>query len=250
VEKVYALAEARGVARRWVELQPGADHLVRMEEGVTLSGRLEKLGQPVPNLVVGVSTTDRTCGEFFHGDEVATDKNGVFLLPNIPPHREFVFFVKMDSAAGQGMLEPKILRTGTNGQHLKLGTLQLQPGYRVAGRVVLADNKPVPPGTHLSLGREQAWDQAQAVVDSDGSFAFEGVATEAISLSTRVKGYKYSKRNLSLDWLNGGLVGRVTGNLTNLTLLLEPGEWRYNGKEGEPPGGVSQPRDQPLRGSK
>lgn len=53
-----------------------------------------------------------------------------------------------------------------------------------------------------------------------------------------------------LDWLNGGLVGRVTGDLPDLTLLMEPGEWRCNGGEGKSPSSQSQPRGQPLRGAK
>jgi hypothetical protein len=104
--------------------------------------------------------------------------------------------------------------------------------------------------TRLFLGREGAWDHTEALLDAEGRFEFTDVPAESVGLSVRIKGYKFSKRNPSLDWLNGGLVGRVTGDLTDLTFLLEPGEWRYNGEEGEAPGGQSQPRDQPLRGAK
>jgi hypothetical protein len=31
---------------------------------------------------------------------------------------------------------------------------------------------------------------------------------------------------------------------------MEPGQWQYNGDEGEAPHGESQPRDKPLRGAK
>jgi hypothetical protein len=45
-------------------------------------------------------------------------------------------------------------------------------------------------------------------------------------MSARIKGYRFSKQNPSLDWLNGGIVGQVTSDITDLTLLMEPGEWR------------------------
>jgi len=249
VDAVHAVAEGRGVAKRWVELKPGRDHLVRMQEGVAVTGRIENGGKPVKDVQVGVTTVDRTCGNFFRLDELATDKEGFFLLPNVPPDRDFVLYAKMESLRGQGTIPSKNFNTGKTGAEMKLGKLAVQPAYRVAGRVVLSDGMPVPPNTRLLLGREQAWDHTEAVLDADGRFEFTDVPAEPVGLSVRIKGYKFSKRNPSLDWLNGGLVGRVTGDTTELTLLMEPGEWRYNGEEGEAPGGQSQPRDKPLRGA-
>ncbi len=250
VDAVHAVAEGRGVARRWVELKPGRDHLVRMQEGSTVTGRIEKEGRPVKGVQVGVTTVDRAAGNFFRLDELATDKDGFFLLPNVPPDRDFVLYAKMASLRDQGAVPSKTFNSGKTGTEVKLGKLSVQPACRVAGRVVLSDGKPVPVNTRLFLGREGAWDHTEALLDAEGRFEFTDVPSEAVGLSVRIKGYKFSKRNPSLDWLNGGLVGRVTGDLTDLTLLMEPGEWRYNGEEGEAPGGQSQPRDQPLRGAK
>ncbi|HKX62185.1 MAG TPA: carboxypeptidase-like regulatory domain-containing protein, partial [Verrucomicrobiae bacterium] len=130
------------------------------------------------------------------------------------------------------------------------GTLKVQTGHRVSGRVVLSDGKPVPPDTRIVLGREDAWDNREALLDSEGRFDFIGVPAESVGMSVRIKGYKLSKRNGSLDWYNGGMVGRVEADIPDLIILLEPGEWRYNGDEGEPPSGENQPSDKPLRGAK
>src|SRR5439155_27380591 len=113
----------------------------------------------------------------------------------------------------------------------------------------LSDGKPIPAKTRLFLGREDAWDHTEAELDAEGRFEFRGVPAEAVGLSVRIAGYKFSKRNASPDWLNGGLVGRVDGDIVDLTLLMEPGQWRYNGDEGETPSGQSHPRDKPLRGA-
>lgn len=250
VAAVHAIAEGRGVAKRWVEMKPGRDHLVRMAEGATVTGRIERDGQPLKGVQVGLATVDRRCGNFFRCDELATDEKGFFLLPNVPPDREFVLYAKMDSLRGYGAVASRTLNSGKSGETIKLGALSAQKGFRVAGKVVLADREPIPANTRLFLGREQAWDHTEAVLDGEGRFEFTDVPAEGVSLSVRITGYKFSKRNASLDWLNGGLVGRVDGDTGDLTLLMEPGQWRYNREEGEVPRGESQPRDKPLRGAK
>lgn len=250
VDAVHAVAEGRGVAKRWVELKPGRDHLVRMTEGVTVTGKVQRNGQPVRDVRFGLVTKDRICGNNLRCEELATDKDGFFLLANVPAGREFVLYAAMESLHGEGAVASKIFTTGASGTKLELGKLEVQPAHRVAGRVTLSDGKPVPAKTRLFLGREEAWDHAEAELDAEGRFEFRGVPAEAVGLSVRIPGYKFSKRNASLDWLNGGLVGRVDGNTGELTLLMEPGQWRFNGEEGEAPNGESQPRDKPLRGAK
>src|SRR6266536_754660 len=50
ISAVHGIAEARGVAKRWVKLTPGRDHLVRMEEGVTITGRIVRDGQSLKDV--------------------------------------------------------------------------------------------------------------------------------------------------------------------------------------------------------
>ena len=250
VDLVHALVEGRGLAKRWVELRPGRDHLIRMEEGVLVTGMVESGGEPLSDVLVGVVTADRTCGNFFRGDELATDKDGFFALPNVPADREWVLYTTMHSLRGRGAMAPRIFRTGKDGGVVKLGELAVTPGHRLAGRVVLSDGQPIPPETRMFLGREQAWDHTEVVLGADGRFEFTDVPAESVGLSVRIRGYQFSKRNPSLDWLNGGIVGRIAQDVTDLTLLMEPGEWRYDRGEDGPSGEDRQPREKPLRGVK
>jgi hypothetical protein len=234
------------VAKRWVELKPGRDHLIRLTPGVMVSGRIEKDGLPLKVVVVGLMTKERAAGEHLRRDELATDKNGLFLFPNVPPDREFVLWAKMESMRGCGARPAKMFKSDKDAAEVNWGRLEVKPACAVSGRLVLSDGKPMPPKTRLFLGREQAWDPTAAEIGEDGRFEFKDMPAESVSLSVRVKGYKFSKRNPSPNWLNGGIVGHVTGDIRDLKLLLAPGTWRYNGEEGEPPEGESQPWDEPF----
>ena len=251
ITAVHAIAEARGVAKRWVKLTPGRDHLVRMEEGVTITGRIVRDGQALKDVVLGLTTTERACGICLHDFETATDARGRFVLSNVTPDNRYFLFSKMESLREQGTLPVMTVKTGATGTTLDLGDLELRPAHRVAGRVLLADGKPVPADTRIFLGRQQAWDHTESVLGPEGRFEFEGVPTESVSLSVRVKGYKFSKRNPSLDWLNGSIIGRVEADIPDLTLVLEPGQWQFSRQDEDlPPGTERQPSGKPLRGAK
>jgi hypothetical protein len=251
IDAVQATVVGPNVAKRWVQLKPGRDHLIRMREGVNVTGQIERGGKPLKDVVVGLSTTDRTCGKFFNCDELATDKEGRFLVPNVPPGREFALYSKMNSLHELGFTPGKVVTTGDSGTTLDVGKLSVQHGYRLSGRIVLSDGAAIPPQTRLFLGREKAWDNTEAELDDNGRFEFLSVPPEPVSLSVRIKGYKFSKRNSSLDWLNGGIVGMVDGDITNLDLLLEPGQWQFNQERLDLPSGTDmQPSSRPLRGAK
>jgi uncharacterized GH25 family protein len=246
VDMVFATADGRGVAKQWVSLKPGGDYLIHMREGVTVTGQVARNGQPLKGVSVAVTTTDRTAGNSFNVNEVATDSNGHFQILNVPPDREFVFYSKMDSLHGDGALPDKIFTSGESGAVQDFGELAVQPAFKVTGRIVLSDGKPIPAGTKLLLSREKAWDSTQVTLGTDGAFEFKGVPAESVGLSVRVKGYRLSKSNPSLDWLNGRILGRVTGNMTNLDFLMEPGSLKYNQESDRPDGTDAYPVDKPL----
>jgi hypothetical protein len=251
VELIYAMAFARGAAPRPVQLRPGQDCLIRMQEGVVVTGRVVAAGRPVVGAVVGVRPASQPMGEFFTSDELATDSNGHFSLFDLPPEKGLTLFATMDSLQGKGALPPKQFTSGKNKTTTDLGDLALQPGYRVAGQIVLADGKPVKERTRLLLAREGVSDYSEVVLDAGGGFEFQTVPAGPVSLSARLKDYKFSQRNPSLDWLNGFIVGKVDRDTTNLTLLMEPGEFRYNPNAADlPEGADAQPRDKPLRSAK
>ena len=250
VDTVYATAEGHGVAKQWVTLKPGSDYLLKLPEGVTLTGQILRGGQPIKGISVAATTTDRACGNYFNCDSVATDDNGRFMLINVPPNREFVVFTSMKSLKGKGALPDKIITTADSGKTQDLGKLEIQPAFTISGRVVLSDGQPVPADTRMFLGREKASDSLETKLDADGRFEFKGVPAESVAMNVRIKGYRLSKRNPSLDWLNGAILGRVTGDVRDFTILMEPGDWQYNREDEGPGGDDNYPINKPLRSLK
>ena len=89
---------------------------------------------------------------------------------------------------------------------------------------VLSDGKPVPAETRVLVGRDAAWDTQTVTVDADGRFSFTGLPPEQLDLSTNIRGYHPSAKNVSLDILNrSGLVGTIGADIDGLRFLLEPG---------------------------
>lgn len=241
---------ARSVAKRRMWLDTGKAHLIRMKEGVAVTGRLLRDGQPVAGASVSMNTEDRSSEVFMRGFDVATDSEGRFSLPNIPANNRFVFYTKMKEMQEQGgALTPQRVTTGADGTTANLGDLKIGPAYSLKGRIVTADNQPLPNRTRVMISLEDAWDNQETRADDDGHFEFHGLPSESVSLSVRVTGYRISGKNPSKDWLNEGLiVGRLTGNMDDFVIHLERGQ-RFDRSEG-PPDQDKQPRDKPLRGAK
>jgi hypothetical protein len=90
---------------------------------------------------------------------------------------------------------------------------------------VLGDGQPVPPHTRLLVSREHAWDSQIIELDKDGRFEALGLPTEAMRLSSVIRGYRLSPRNACANPLSpGSLQGLVDRDVAGLTILYEKGE--------------------------
>src|SRR5262249_35871318 len=139
--------------------------------------------------------TETSVGEF----HAATDEKGVFQITNVPPGDSLVLYGLMSSMSAHGAVRARAVSTGKSGSVSDVGDLQLTPGHKLSGRLVLADGKPVPTGTRILLSREEAWDSAQATADKEGHFGFAGLPSELYSLGVKVNGYHLSPKNVSID---------------------------------------------------
>jgi hypothetical protein len=250
IEAITVLIEPRNLAKRRMWLDTGKAHLLRLKEGVGVVGRLLNNGKPLAGASVSMNTEDRSSEVFMRGFDVATDAEGRFRLSNIPANNRFVIYTKMKEMQDIGVaLSPQRLSTGADGSTLDLGDLKVGPAYSIQGRIVVTEDQMLPARPRLHLSLEDAWDNQETRADDDGGFQFFGVPASSVSLSIRVRGYRISAKNPSKDWLNDGMiVGRLSTNMDNFIIHLEPGE-QFDRSDG-PPDNDRQPRDKPLRGAK
>lgn len=249
---LYVRVSARGFATRaFRKLPAGQANELRLDDGATVTGRVLKDGRPLSGVAVGLVQQDRNTETFVGAYEAATDDKGVFNIRNVPANEGLILYGLMDSLKAHGAIAAQKIRTGASGTKVDVGDSAVGPGHRLSGKLVLADGKPIPPGTRVILGREEAWDTQQAVVADDGSFVFTGLPPEHYGLSANVRGYRVSAKNASRDMVNPfRLLGTIRADVANLRLLYEPGQ-------AEPPSNFDQEtfkeyqrrRDAPLKGA-
>jgi hypothetical protein len=246
---VHALVEAPNLAKQWMRLVPGRTAIGRLRTGVRVSGRVLAGTTPVTNVVVGIAGASRRAGEWMGNFNTVTDGNGQFSVANLPANLEYVVYGMMDSFRDRGAIEARKLKVGADGSETNAGDLRVVNACRVAGRIRLSDGARIPARTRLWFAREEAWDAIQVDLDDLGGFEIHGVPPEAVSIGLHLPGYRMAGRNPNLDWLNGKIIGRVDRDIVDLTIVLEPGEWK-GGRDDPPSGRNPYPRDVPLRGVK
>jgi hypothetical protein len=210
--------DAPGAARTTLTRVPlgGSRHDFVLPEGAALVGRVVRDGKPAKGINIGVASVDRSAG-FFTGEfVVGTDTNGLFVFPHLPPSRDYQFFGLLDSLRGMGALPARVVRVGKDGSRTDIGVIRLEPGWRVAGEVRVANTHSLPVGSRLLLFRENAWNFSIIDLPADGRFDIPNVPGEAVSLEVGMAGYRAAAGQPKL--------GRLASDRTGLVLMMEPGK--------------------------
>jgi hypothetical protein len=120
-----------------------------------------------------------------------------------------------------------------------LGNLNLEPVYRLAGRVILTDGKPLPSSARILLRHGEIGSDTQSMpLKPDGSFSFEGVPKGIMRLTveqvvtdkgasriTRLRGYQLStSRTRMQQSLPGEVAMFVDADTTDLQIFFQPEE--------------------------
>jgi len=200
-------------------------HQFKLGEGTEVTGRLLLGGKPLAGVTLGLVQAERASTTFLGATAIGTDAEGRFLFSHVAPGDDYFVYGIMASLQGRGAVVARRVKVGAEGSKADVGDLAVEPGHRIAGQVLLADGKSIPPGTRIMVSREEAWDNLRTTLDAEGRFELVGLPTEEYTLNVTVKGYRLSSRNKSIDTNNPfRLKGRVDGDLTGLKILLEPGQ--------------------------
>jgi hypothetical protein len=182
-------------------LVAGAPRDVPLGIGTVLTGVVrDRQGRGIPGAVVHAVPADQRIETFTHWQEIATDEAGRFTLQNVPAEREVTVVARMDSLGPSGLAAARqTVMTAGEGKVTDAGELAALPAASLAGRVVLADGKPLPAGTRVLLWRQRTFDTQEAVAGAGGAFRFAGIPRgEAIELSVAVPGYARAGRSLEV----------------------------------------------------
>lgn len=227
IEALDLQIHARGMVTRNFELvemgKPAADYPLYI--GSFVKGRLVKDGKPLPGVEMGLVQKDRRVPNFVGPYTIATDDEGRFMFSNVVPNEMMAVYAKMDSLKSLGSAATGCL-TGPNGKTTEVRDLEVRNAYTISGKVILSDGKPIPKGIKFIVSRDRAWDSQVLDLAEDGKFHVDGIPPEVISVDVTIPGYRLSRKNVSLDAINGfGIKGVVNHDIDNLTILLEPGEF-------------------------
>jgi hypothetical protein len=208
---------ARGMAPKLFTEPTGADRKTMVvTDGATVRGRLMANGKPVANAELGLITHERRSGTMYAEVLIGTKDDGTFAITNVPPGRIWMIYPKMESVAARGIgTQAKPLETKDDGQDIDVGDIELHAAHTLKGRVVLSDGKPIPPGMHVSVGADQAWDNQMVEIAADGSFEFHGLPAGVYSVHPSVKGYLAGSDGFGVEAL-------VNRDIANLVLRMTP----------------------------
>jgi len=190
--KIIASVAARGMAPKLFTAPTGPDRkTMTVAEGATVRGRLVYKGKPVWNAEVGLMSHNRRSGTTYPEVRIGTQEDGSFAITNVPAGRIWTVYPKMESLGGRGLAgSPIDLETKDNGEIVNVADIELAPAYKLSGRVVLADGKPVIEGMRLVVSSTRAWDTQTIMLPLNGYFEFLGLGPGVYSLSPAVKGYE------------------------------------------------------------
>jgi len=218
---------------------------IELIEGPIAAGRVVRNGEPAAGIGIALKFVEPATRDYFFLFQEQTDDQGRFRFEHLPEGVEFWISALRsrgfdpqpnDSLPDNQTFLPIRFRTGRDGTTLELGDFELRPGARVAGRIVLADGKPIPENWVVAAGRLGAGGWVCSRLDKKGHFQINGLPQGTIAAHLELTwpanapgypvplpGYRLSARNRCLDPTNGfDLVGQLDHDKSDLTILVEP----------------------------
>ena len=212
-EAMVLQVDAPGMAPKiFTSLASGMErHVLTIDEGALIRGRLIQDGKPVPNAEVGLIAREHGWGANLAlvgyplpEIRIGTNEDGTFAITNVPYGVDWYLYGKMDSPVGRGGAPITECSTKSGREEVDVGALSIVPALHLRGRVILSDAKPMPAGMRITVGAERAFDSQTTILGSDGTFEFSGLARGGYTIFASVKGYrlkssKFGNTPLTLD---------------------------------------------------
>jgi hypothetical protein len=209
--------EGRGFAPKWEAVNTGAHRTtIPLERGAAVRGRLLDHGKPVANAEIGIVPVNnqgfgrhlKSLGDPYDEIRVGTQKDGTFVIADVPTHVTWVAYTKAESMAQQGSVKPVECTTASAADVVDLGDLSVTPGHRLRGKVTVEHAGSLPKDLTVRMFSGIPRDSIAVPVRTDGTFEFNGLPTARYDLTPETRDFHVSAP------VNGLLVDRDTGDIT------------------------------------
>lgn len=192
-----------------------------MGQGAVVIGRVVRDGKPVSGISMILT---------FHDDlpdiEAKTDDQGHFRMARVATgqHPEQAIYSKPGSLPDHQTVIPCTFMAGLDGVTVNLGDFEVQLGRTLAGRVIVSDGKPLDRDAKVLVRQDDLF-WFSAGLDEAGRFEVKGIPDGRVSIYMMgITGYRLSPRNKCLDHtLPDHLAGMISRDITDLTILIQPG---------------------------
>ena len=218
------LVEARGMASRVVTVPTGAERTtITVSDGAVVRGRLVNRGMPVggvqlglfPQLRGGFGANLKIIGDPYEEIRIGTQPDGTFVITNVPVPVDWYVYGKMDSIAALGATVPVKLSTKRENQEVNVGDIEIQPGYKLSGRVTLSDGTAIPNGMRITVGAKEGFDTQTVLLGPEGRFEFFNVPRGTYEVFPSVRGYSLPEGKFTIDTT-------MDRNRDDIALTLDP----------------------------
>ncbi len=210
---------ATGLFEHW---SPGdTNHELILIEGAFVQGRLLQAGKPIANAEVRLDRFGAESGSSAWNYNTLTDNQGRFSFVHLPPNRSCRLHGIMGSLANWGVVSTRLVQVHENGSTNEIGDLNLDPTFKVDGRIRLTDGKPVPTNSILYFGNFDLGMSSPYAVRNDGSFRLTGFPAGTLTLYLRIPGYELTPMDSRL--ISGSAINiTVATNITGLVIEMKP----------------------------
>ena len=201
--KMALVVEPRAMAPKFAILPTGPErHTIRVSDGAIVRGRLTENGKPFASAEIGLSPRQSWLGKpnliisgsFYQEMRIGTKEDGTFAITGVPFQEDWSIYGKMESISSRGATAPIAVTTAHDGQDVNVGDIPIKRGFRLRGKVVLSDQKPMPDGMTIFISSDITRDAKTVPLAHDGTFEFVGLAAGNYSLGPAVRGYSPPKR--------------------------------------------------------
>jgi Carboxypeptidase regulatory-like domain len=196
--RILLFVEARTMAPKYVVVSTGTERqTVRLAEGAVIRGHLVADGKGVGGAEIGIYPKShggwgpnfKLHGSPFQEITIGTQEDGSFAITNIATPEEWYVYGKMESLRTRGATQPVLCATSKDKEQIDVGDIQLKPGHRLHGKVVLSDGNPLPVGMRVNIASDSAWDFQTTTIAADGRFEFTDLPSGGYSITPYVKGF-------------------------------------------------------------